>query len=248
MTENQVLAPCDLTSFTLKDMTECGSALRDLGSDAESMEEAANRMTRYLYDHLISKQTGEHSCALIRFFKTHAYGRLDDELKQYARGMLGDTPEEPVMKCLTLLATAGEKPEWNCRKDSAGHQAIPLPSEQVVNQIPMIRNLIRQLGLEVNTVINPDPNLLLDMAQKTFNVFHVPNALESPFIPSQQNFVIPFGIRSVLGFGGILPMGDIFAMILFSRVFIPEQTANLFKPLSLNIKLAVLPFEERVFE
>jgi hypothetical protein len=57
--------------------------------------------------------------------------------------------------------------------------------------------------------------------------------------------VIPHGIRSVLGFGGVLPSGDLFAMILFSRVRIPREIAELFKTLSLNVKVALLPFVDR---
>ena len=153
----------------------------------------------------------------------------------------------PEMKCLTLLATVGENPEWNSRRTSKGHKAIPLPSEQTVHQIPMIRNLIAQLGLSIGMVIKPDPKLLLDTEQKTYNVFYVPDALGSPDIPAQQEFVVPCGIKSVLGFGGVFPSGDIFAIIMFVRVPITEEVADLFKTLALNIKIAVLPFENMVF-
>jgi hypothetical protein len=81
-------------------MTECGGALRKLGSEAKSMEKAANKMvrpsmmarhsemarhlwmTRYLYDHLIDKQTGERVCALVRFYKTYPYHRSSLSLKE----------------------------------------------------------------------------------------------------------------------------------------------------------------------
>jgi hypothetical protein len=54
----------DLTRFTLRDMVECGIALRQLGLGAESMEEASNRILRYLYENFCTKPTGEKSCAL----------------------------------------------------------------------------------------------------------------------------------------------------------------------------------------
>jgi hypothetical protein len=54
--------------------------------------------------------------------------------------------------------------------------------------------------------------------------------------------VIPYGIRSVLGFGGILHTGDLFAVIIFSKVPIVRNTAELFKTLALNVKIALLPF------
>jgi len=54
---------------------------------------------------------------------------------------------------------------------------------------------------------------------------------------------VPFGIRSVIGFGGMLPSGNLFAVILFTKVPIPRETADLFRPLALSVKLAILPFD-----
>ena len=55
------------------------------------------------------------------------------------------------------------------------------------------------------------------MEPKTYNVFHVPEAFDNPLIPAQEDFVLPYRIKSVLGFGGLLPSGDIFAVILFLK-------------------------------
>ena len=233
----------DLANFTLADLTHNLATLRKLGGGVESMEETANRMVRYLYDSLVVKETGKRSCALVRLFVTQPYGMLDDELQTLARKMLGGVPESPVPKCLVLLGTAGDQPEWNVRKQSMGHQVIPLPSEQIVSSIPMISQLINQLGVDVSWVLPPTPRMMLTGEQKTFNVFHVPDALGSPYIPAQNGFVIPFHIKSVLGFGGLLPSGELFAVILFSRTYIPHETAMLFKPHALAIKAALLPFD-----
>jgi len=112
------------------------------------------------------------------------------------------------MKCLVLLATAGERTEWRSRKDSAAHQAIPLVSVKVVEEAPMIANLIRQFGLEIPTILKLDPSLLLELEQQHYNVFYVPQAVGSPLVPHQDDFVIPCSIQSVLGFGGLLPSGE----------------------------------------
>jgi hypothetical protein len=237
----------DVANFTIREVTECGRVVRTMGAGASSMEEVAGRIVRYLYDTLIDGQTGERACPLIRFFKTQTYEGLDDELKAFALNMLGGSTPLPGMKCMTLLGTIGENQEWNLRGTSKGHKAIPLPSEEVVHQIPMIRNLIKQLGLSVCSVVKPDPALLLDMEQKTYGVFLVPESLGSPYIPAQKEFVVPYGIKSVMGFGGMLPSLDIFVIIMFLRASISRETADLFKNLSLNIKLAVLPFEKTVF-
>jgi hypothetical protein len=245
LNENQ--ATYDLRNFTIRDMTECARALRSSGTGAKSMEEAANGIVRQLYNTLIDGQTGARACALVRFFKTHHYQGLDEELRSFARGMMGNTSPAPDMKCLVLLATAGDDLSWNDRSASQGHKAIPLPSAEVINQLPMIRNLINQFGLEINMVIRPVPELLLDLEQRNYNVFLVPEALGNPAIPAQREFVIPLGIRSVLGFGGLLPSGNVFVVIMFSKMAISRQVADLFKNISLSIKIAVLPFENNVF-
>ena len=234
----------DLTNFSLRDMTECGAALRKLGAGCDRLEDVANRVVRFLFDECADKQTGEKSCVLVRFFKTHPYQGLDVKLRESARRVLGPIPEHPDMKCLTLLATAGILPEWNTRQQSVGHQVIPLASPEMVLRFPMISQLVGQFGLEVNTVLQPAPHLMVDLQQRTFNVFHVEQAAGSAFVPAQNEFVIPFGVRSVLGFGGMLPSGNLFAVILFARVHIPRKTADLFKTLSLSVKAAVLPLAE----
>ncbi|OOP57115.1 MAG: hypothetical protein AYP45_05345 [Candidatus Brocadia carolinensis] len=247
ITQNEKSTSYDLVNFTIRDMTKCGKILRNIGKGANNMEDVANRIVHYLYNNLIDGESGNRASSLIRFFKTHTYEKLDDELQNFSRKMLGDYSVLPGMKCLTLLATAGENPEWNFRKISKGHKAIPLPSEQSVHQIPMIRTLILQLGLSISMVVKPDPKLLLDTEQNTYNVFHVSEAPGSPYIPAQKEFVIPYGIKSVLGFGGILPSGDVIAVIMFLKVPVSKEIANYFKILSLNIKIAVLPFENSVF-
>ncbi len=236
----------DLRRFTLSDMTECSSALRKMGNGAKSMEEVAKRVVNYFYNHLVDKKTGEKLCALVRFYKTHPYAKLDSELRGFANAMLSKFPDLPTIKCLTLLATTGKKPEWNSRRDSVGHKAIPLPSEEVVLRFPMISQLIIQLGLDIGTVLKPRPTLITDMAQKAYNVFHVSEAVGSPYIPAQKEFVIPFGIKSVLGFGGMLPSGDLFAVIMFSKCYIPRETAIMFRTLTLSVKIAVLSFDNEL--
>ena len=206
------------------------------------MEEAANKIVRYLYDNLGDKQTGEKSCALVRFYKTNPFGDLDEGLQEFARGILGTTPESPTMRCLTLLATVGDQPEWNSRANSNGHKAIPLASEQFVAGIPMIARLVNQFGLEASAVLKPDSTRVVDLERRTFNTFYVPEVPGSPYVPAQEQFVIPFGIKSALGFGGILTSGELFAIILFSKVPIPRETAETFKDLAPRAKEAVTPF------
>ena len=233
----------DLAKFGLSDVVMCSSELRKSAAGASSMEGAAQRVVKYLYDNLYDSAAGSRACALVRFFKTHPYSALEPQQKQFADRMLGSTTPDPAMKCLTLLATTGDEPDWNSRRASQGHAAIPLPSEQIVAQAPMIAQLISQLGLDISTLLKLEPEMITDLAQKSYNVFHVPNAAGSPYIPAQKEFVLPFHIRSVLGFGGMLPSGNLFATIMFAKVAIPRATADLFASVALGVKLAVLPFD-----
>ena len=236
----------DFSQFGLAEMTRCGIDLRRSGLGSASMEETASRIVRYLYEGLRDPTLDQPACALVRMFVTLPFDELQPEQQSFSEKVLGARPS-PSMKCLTLLATAGELPDWNSRQTSRGHQALPLPSPEAVSRSPMIAQLIRQLGIEISALLS-DGTLVIDTAQHTFNVFYVGNAVGSPVIPAQQEFVIPYGVRSVLGFGGLLPSGELFATILFSRTYIPREVADLFKTLALNVKVALLPFVgDRIF-
>lgn len=234
----------DLTKLTLQDITEIGIALRGLGKNADSLETVAILCVRYFYDNLIDPTTGQSACGLARFFKTHPYAALPASLQNHARELIASPEDLPdQLKCLSLFATQGVRAEWCDRYASKRHQAIPLTSKSGVSQIPMISQLIKSFDLDINDVIAPDPKLLIAIEQKTCNVFYIPTATNSQYIPAQAEFIEPYGIKSVLGFGGMLPSGNLFAVILFSKVTIPESTARLFKTLPLSIKMAIIPFD-----
>lgn len=235
----------DLSRFSLGDMISCGAEMRQLGRDAASMEEVATRTVRYLHERLRAPGLEVPACALVRIFVTLPFADLDDEQQAFALGLLAGASAPSGMKCLTLLATAGSEPAWNSRHTSSGHKALPLPSEDSLARSPMIAQLIRQLGVETGLLFASDPHVMIDAEQHTFNVFHVADALGSPHIPAQREFVVPHRIQSVIGFGGLLPNGELFASVLFSQVAIPRETADLFKTLALALKVAILPFTGR---
>jgi hypothetical protein len=234
----------DLKKFTLADMTRCGAELRRFGSESKSMEQAAVGVVRHLYERLGYSNSGHRSCVLVRFFKTHPYGDLGPKLQEFSRSMMPGVSLGSAAKCLTLLGTAGDRPEWNYPHKSRGHWAIPLPSMHAVEQIPMISQLIRQFGIEVNSLLAPKSEIIQEMNQRTYNVFYVEPARDSPYIPAQKDFVVPNNVESVLGFGGVLPEGNLFAVIMFAKVPIPAPTAEMFRTIALNVKLAILPFAE----
>jgi hypothetical protein len=111
----------DLKAFTQADMCRCAVDLRNMEERSASMEETAGRIVRYLYKNLVESSTGQNACALVRFFKTHPYGELGQAAQAAARAILAARAIPRATKCLTLLATAGDEPQWNRKQDSVGH-------------------------------------------------------------------------------------------------------------------------------
>ena len=86
-----------IEDFAFSQMIELGSVLRDACKDAKSMEDVAGRIVRQLFDGLVSKETGQRAFALVRFFKTHPFGELSEELRQFTRTMLRNATEAPAI-------------------------------------------------------------------------------------------------------------------------------------------------------
>jgi hypothetical protein len=242
--------PWDLRTFDLREMLACGLALRKAARGGRSMEQTAQRAARFFRDGFRDEAAadGDRQCVLARVYRTMRYDRLDPELRAFADRLMHTATPAPAMRCLCLLASAGDRAEWNDRRESRGHQAIPLPSPEMVEQAPMIAGLARQFGLELSSLVSPSQELA-DLGGKTYGVFHVEEALGSSLIPAQNEFVVPFAVRSVVGFGGGLRSGDIFAVILFTRVPVTRDAADRFRSLALDVKTAFFDFDETsVFE
>ena len=239
--------PSNLSSFGLPETLRCGLGIRRAATNAATAEEAASKICQFLYDELVTSE-GERACALIRCYKTHPFGQLKPADREFARvSMGGGTTPTPSMRCLTLLATVGDEQKWNDRRRSKGHRAIPLPAPEIVEKAPMIAQLIKQFGLEISAVVRPSADVIKDLEGKTYGVFHVPEAAGSPYIPAQDEFVLKYNIRSVVGCGGSL-RGELFALILFARVHITPESADRFRTLALDLKSALFTFDEnRVF-
>jgi signal transduction histidine kinase len=229
----------DLTRFDLGDMIACSSAVREIGAAAASFEEAAEAIVRHLHDTLRAGDSGERAAALVRLFRAVPMSRLDPERKAIARQAMGRREVDPGTLCLALVGTAGDREEWCDPARSQGHRVIPLPAGQ--RWSPMLTRLVRDLGLDPRRA--RDPELMLDMGEKTCNVFHVPEARDSPYVPAQEEFVRPFGIRSVLGFGGLLGREDLYVVVVFARAPISRACAALFRAISHSTRMALQPLE-----
>lgn len=236
-----------LSDFDLAEMLRCSIGLRDAIRSAPTMEAAARECCRFFYQELVT-ESGEPACALVRCYKTHRFRDLDPDLQTIARQSLEGAEPATTLRCLALLGTTGIENAWNDRRSSSSHQAIPLPTAAVVEQAPMVAQLIRALGLDIATAIAPSMDIVRDLSGKTYGVFHVREAQGSPYIPA-QDFVARYGIRSVVGFGGVLPSGDLFALILFARVPVSAASADRFRTLALDLKSCFLRYSSwQVFD
>lgn len=226
--------------LSLADLTKASQAIRTLGVAASSREEVAQRIASFLYDAFRDENSGRPHCALVRCFHTQNFGDLPPSLRAAAlrasaRETLGDR-----VRCLTLIGTAGECPDWRSRRTSTGHKAIPLESEHAVAQMPMIYQLLVQLGVTTQALLETGRRLMLDLERRTFNVFFVPEARGSRFIPAQTEFVEPFGVRSVVGYGSVLPDGEMIAVVLFWKRHLRADSVGMFRTLALSTKVAIL--------
>ena len=127
-----------------------------LGTGAASLEAAADRLVRYLYDSFTLAQTEESACVLVRLFKTTPYGRLPPELRDLAVTKLGKIPDDPSLPCLTLLASASAVQGWNDPSRSSRYRVIPLGSPDDFAQLPMFSQLFHQLGISLSQLTQPN--------------------------------------------------------------------------------------------
>jgi len=236
----------DMNLFTPQDIAKCSLVLRQLGRNTASMEATSQKIVKYIYQHFCDSQTGENTCVLVRLFKTHPYGELEDSSQQSARRLMNGNSPAADMKCWTLLAAAGAEPQWNSRHTAAENTAIPLVSTELVAQIPAISGMIREFGLDIPTVLGIEPERFRQLEPAVLNIFHVPEAKDNALIPEQNSLIIPYQVKSVLGFGGLLRSGSLFAVVISLKVKIPQSTAQMFKYLALSVKTSLSFSEEEI--
>ncbi|MEO7457621.1 MAG: hypothetical protein ABIY52_15270 [Gemmatimonadaceae bacterium] len=240
----------ELSALSADDAERIAASARAAILQSSTLESAARTVCAELYDGFRGSE-GTRDCVMVRCYITHPYGTLTPDIQRFAKrayGAIAITPPEPEMRCLVLLGTVGDEPEWNERQRSRGHQAIPLPSPHVVERAPMIAQLVRELGLDLSRVIRPAPDLLRGGRSESNGVFHVEQAKGSPYVPAQADFVERYGVRSVLGFGGALPSGDLFAIILFARVTIESAVAVHFRTVAADVLKGISESAPKVFD
>jgi hypothetical protein len=73
--------------------------------------------------------------------------------------------------------------------------------------------------------------------------FYVPDAYNNPAIPDKDNFVIPYGIRSVIGIGSPFLSGSFYIGLFFSKVFISEEHVETFAKLATPVSTLLATYD-----
>ena len=231
-----------IKELTLTGIFELSQFIKEKCKGFSTLEETVQELMNTLYQTFIT-DSGKSAFVLNRFFKSCTYVDLPEDIKIYIQHQEVKEEIHADNRYLTLLGTSGDLKEWKCRKDSKGHQALPLHDPHIVNNIPMLSALLSQIGFCVSEVVKTHENIIINKEEHDFCVFCIEDVRESKLIPKQSEFVEPFGIKSVLGFGGHYKSNHIYTVIIFSREKISKEMAKLFLSLDPAVKMITLRHE-----
>jgi serine phosphatase RsbU (regulator of sigma subunit) len=229
--------PPELPAWGLSDVVTYSTGVRNATLGATTMEEAAAQMVRYL--RRAFRTTGGRSAFVLgRFLNTAPWEDLPDDLRKVVQPPDGREPAG--VRSIVLLASDGEEPQWCDRLRSPGLQPTLLESADTVTANPLLATLVGEIGVDVTTFITGDPGSHGE-GPSDFGTFHIEDATDGDRLPLQP-FVATQEIRSVVGFGGLQPTGNVFAVVLYSRVPIDAEAAEMLRIIGMSVKLALLPY------
>lgn len=181
-----------------------------------SHEEASQHLTRALYKEL------EPQAALVRVFRLTTTLDLPPDVQA-----LVEADEEKVM---ALTGTYGMEPHWCDRHQSVGHKAIPLRAIAIPERIPMFQEVLTQMELDYRRL--REVGSILEVTTKLAGQFYVPSVPDASYIPAQDEFVKPYEIASLVGFGGVAKGTTlstvIYLLYVFTRVHVSLEAVERF--------------------
>jgi len=194
---------------------------------ATSLEEAAQVLATALYTHFAE------SAILARVYVTVPFAALPPPTQAFVQALPGAaaalTGTTPV---LSLVGTQGQKVDWNDRRKSKQHAAIPLLSAEFVDGIPMIARLLRELGVPLDWMDSHDARRLVSTIGSTVGLFYVEDAVRAmddrgrKVIPA-VDFVFAYDVKSVFGTGGAYAGGQML-VVVFCRDPVARVMAQMF--------------------
>lgn len=234
--------PEKISATTIKTIADFKDPIEALLQPCVSLEEAAQTFTNFLFEEF------EASIILIRFFATIPFGKLRPTIKTSvsklanAEGVAAmldaDTP------VLTLLGIRGGQEIRNSRQCFG----IPLASTNFMKSIPMIAQLLKELGFELNwdkekrSVIQ-EKDVETNSIGFLSGVFYVPDAQKAMTakgekLLSAMDHIAAYNIKNIsdvetiFGIGGAYVSGPFIAIIVFSNEALHKQTVEQFMPLA----------------
>jgi len=175
----------------------------------DTFEDAARFVVQNIFDNFLDS-SNERLFGLVRIFRFGPFADLHPDLQSLAA-----SDDE---YWLSLMASMGVEPDWRDRHHSKGHRVIPADSPVT----PMLQAAFSNIGLSFGKEIEAGGGGMEMHAHDRVGYlkhFHVPIALDSPYIPDQENFVVPYDIQSVVGIGS--PFRDNIAYILLGFSLTP---------------------------
>jgi hypothetical protein len=210
-------------------------------AEAPTLEAAAQLFCERFY------ATFADFTVLVRIFGTFSYGQLPGADKDFAGTYLARSGAAPQLEAgtpvLTLLGTRGIEEAWCSRTASRDHRAIPLLSDEFVDEIPMIARLLGEIGFprlanraawQFVTRDTVDVNGLFFVGDA-----HTTTDERGRHIIPSTNFVERYGVKTVFGFGGPYTAAPTFVTaIVFARRALARAQTSRFAPLIGDFKAA----------
>lgn len=228
-----------LANYKLDDVATLQGQVQAALRDSETLQGAAQRCAGAIYE------GREESLALVRVYATVPFGQLPPADRAFAAALAPPGRDAPPLAedtpVLSLLGTCGGAAGWNDRRDSKGHLGIPLVASGFVEAIPMVAQLMHDMGLGLGWLDTRDTQLVVKTLGRVAGVFYVREAAERvdergrKIVPA-QDFVREHGVRTVFGLGGSYLNGTCLILILFTREIMEREEVERFLPLVSSIK------------
>ncbi|MGA3209048.1 MAG: hypothetical protein ABSE05_14670 [Syntrophales bacterium] len=175
-------------------------------SGFDAVEKVAQAFIDIVYEHF------QKSLLLLRLFSSLPYSALPTQDQQLVNKKANDSGTMHLLKdrtpILTLLATRGQKPDWNERDKSQGFRCIPLVSRKYGASLSMLSMQFKSMNFDFSQF--DDWNALIvkrGRADQYSGILYVREAGtdkddQNRMVVPRQEFVADYGVKTALGFGG----------------------------------------------
>jgi hypothetical protein len=195
-------------------------------------------------------ETFAESLVLVRLFGVLAYDKLPPVEREFvdklarAKGLSAEVGASTPILC--LLGTRGVEREWNDRKGSKGHLAIPLASAAFIQSVPMISRMLFELGVNL-ALDNPSDKTIVTrvLSGGLGGLFYVEDAAATTDkagrkVIAAQDFVRKHQVRTVFGVAGQYAGSLSIAALFFTKDNLPREIASQFLPFVNQFKASTM--------